>query len=235
MSDTPRCDAAIAFNLKHGGDGRSVSVELARDLERELAALASGQEHNAAPPNWWMIYFDDADRRPEIFTDEAAARHRYKEISVSWNAHLFVRAHSNTRDADNGLPQNAAPQGQPEASGLGPKGNASNPAGAAPDIQKLIERLRQMAVDEADKTYTTERVHTLKQAASALAALVPQEGWVRVPREPTEEMISAAYQEMGRLAPQEAGRRLWTFADIYRAMLAAVALQPQENVTGRQS
>lgn len=56
-------------------------------------------------PNWWMIVFDDADRDREVFTDEAAARHRYEQISVSWNAHLFVRVHSNTRDADDALPK----------------------------------------------------------------------------------------------------------------------------------
>ena len=48
----------------------------------------------------WLIYFDDQDRRPEIFTDEGAALKRYEDISISWNAHLFVLVNSNSRDAE---------------------------------------------------------------------------------------------------------------------------------------
>ena len=48
----------------------------------------------------WLIYFDDQDRRPEMFTDEGAALKRYEDISISWNAHLFVLVNSNSRDAE---------------------------------------------------------------------------------------------------------------------------------------
>lgn len=64
------------------------------------AAPATEQENDQPSEKWWMIYFDDADRRPEIFTDEGCARKRYEQISVSWNAHLFKRVHSNSRDYD---------------------------------------------------------------------------------------------------------------------------------------
>lgn len=71
------------------------SLELARKLERRLHAALAKQATGGA----WLILFDDYDRRPEIYTDEAAARYRYKQISISWNAHLFVKVDSNTRDA----------------------------------------------------------------------------------------------------------------------------------------
>lgn len=44
----------------------------------------------------FLIFFEDQDRRPEIFTlggnAEAAARHRFELVlSRGWNAHLFQR------------------------------------------------------------------------------------------------------------------------------------------------
>ncbi len=45
-----------------------------------------------------LIVFDDADRKPELFIGRAAALARYERISVSWNAHLFVKINSNSRD-----------------------------------------------------------------------------------------------------------------------------------------
>ena len=68
-----------------------------------IRALAPAPTGSKTENDWWMIYFDDQDRRPEIFTEEAAARYRYKEISASWNAHLFKRVDSNSRDFDPGL------------------------------------------------------------------------------------------------------------------------------------
>lgn len=49
-------------------------------------------------PDYWLIYFEDAGRKPEIFTDEQAARNRYEAISVAWNAHLFKRVDCNYRE-----------------------------------------------------------------------------------------------------------------------------------------
>lgn len=63
-------------------------------VQLEPAALDSSSLTNAIH----LIYFDDADRRPEIIQGERAARHRYGQISVAWNAHLFVKLDSNTRD-----------------------------------------------------------------------------------------------------------------------------------------
>ncbi|QAZ38464.1 hypothetical protein C1M51_02955 [Methylibium sp. Pch-M] len=46
----------------------------------------------------FLIYFDDYDRRPGVVVGEAAAREVFRQISVNWNAHLFVKIASNTRD-----------------------------------------------------------------------------------------------------------------------------------------
>ncbi len=46
----------------------------------------------------YMIVFDDADRKPEIVIGDLRAAYRFKEVSVSWNAHLFGKLASNCRD-----------------------------------------------------------------------------------------------------------------------------------------
>lgn len=46
----------------------------------------------------YLIFFDDQDVRPEIITSGAAARERFRRVSDQWNAHLFVKVQSNTRD-----------------------------------------------------------------------------------------------------------------------------------------
>lgn len=61
----------------------------------------------------YLIFFDDADRRPEMFAMPGArdaAMHRYAQVSVSWNAHLFVKIDSNSRDCStpNATPPQAA-------------------------------------------------------------------------------------------------------------------------------
>ncbi len=66
------------------------------------------------PGTPYLIHFDDADRRPEIWTDRAAAHHRYREISASWNAHLFVKVDSNVSRVLEDMP-NHAPAREREA------------------------------------------------------------------------------------------------------------------------
>lgn len=68
-------------------------------IKLEVAALQSRDEPVA---DTWIIWFDDADRKPELFCGHGAtqaANKRYEQISVSWNAHLFAKVHSNNRDA----------------------------------------------------------------------------------------------------------------------------------------
>src|SRR5438046_1281737 len=41
----------------------------------------------------WVLFFEDADRRPEFFSGEGAewaAHERFKQASNSWSCHLFV-------------------------------------------------------------------------------------------------------------------------------------------------
>lgn len=55
----------------------------------------------------FLIHYDDQDQRPEIWTGEAAGRARFKTVGMSWNAHLFVKVASNSRDdiyADSNAP-----------------------------------------------------------------------------------------------------------------------------------
>jgi hypothetical protein len=46
----------------------------------------------------FLIRFDDHDREDVLMIGEEAARRYYKMISGSWNAHLFVKIDSNSRD-----------------------------------------------------------------------------------------------------------------------------------------
>lgn len=43
---------------------------------------------------YWVLKFHDAHKADEVFTDEAAARERYEQASLSWTCRLFVKAHA---------------------------------------------------------------------------------------------------------------------------------------------
>lgn len=43
----------------------------------------------AAPGAYWLIYYEDREIAPEIFTDEGAARERFASRLANWNCHLF--------------------------------------------------------------------------------------------------------------------------------------------------
>lgn len=45
-----------------------------------------------------LIFFDDRDRPPELLIGRERALLRYAQISTSWNAHLFFKIDSNSRD-----------------------------------------------------------------------------------------------------------------------------------------
>jgi len=40
----------------------------------------------------WLIYFDDASMKPEIFTDEDAAQNRFAMLEINWKVTLFKEA-----------------------------------------------------------------------------------------------------------------------------------------------
>jgi hypothetical protein len=39
---------------------------------------------------YWLIYFEDQDQKPEIFTSEKAAKERFLSLLPNWNCHLFM-------------------------------------------------------------------------------------------------------------------------------------------------
>jgi hypothetical protein len=55
---------------------------------------APANESESVP---YVIFFDDADCKPEMIIGREAAMRRYEQISDSWNAHLFVKIDSNSR------------------------------------------------------------------------------------------------------------------------------------------
>lgn len=46
----------------------------------------------------YLIHFDDPYRQPELVIGGTRARYRFEQISSSWNAHLYVKIKSNSRD-----------------------------------------------------------------------------------------------------------------------------------------
>lgn len=86
-------------------------------------------------------------------------------------------------------------------------------------VTELIERLRGHAryLSGAPTIYSRARiVATLTEAADTLTALNGAEGWVRVPREPTEAMLTA-----GREADQSISLPVPRHPHIWSAMIAA--------------
>jgi len=73
-----------------------------KDIEFARAILAAASQERAASPSEdrrvFAILFDDHDVRPEIWIGEAAGRARFAAVSANWNAHLFVKIASNSRD-----------------------------------------------------------------------------------------------------------------------------------------
>ena len=59
----------------------------------------------------YIIWFDDASVAPEVFAGHGAtdaAHKRYEQISARWNAHLFAKVNSNSRDANERSAESAA-------------------------------------------------------------------------------------------------------------------------------
>lgn len=64
------------------------------EIVDQLRAVKASGAHGAADPSEWLIYFDDADRRPELFSGKGAAtaaNRRYVELCNNWSVHLFSR------------------------------------------------------------------------------------------------------------------------------------------------
>lgn len=85
------------------GDPRDVAAYCAflwHHGERTAAApVAQESSDNANVPH--LIFYDDHDRRPEIFIGDGAeevARYRFAQVWDHWNCHLFAKVASSSRD-----------------------------------------------------------------------------------------------------------------------------------------
>lgn len=89
-----------------------------------------GERQEAVPEETpHIIVFDDADRPNEVFSGAGArpaALRRWEQISVSWNAHLFVRVEKNSRDDPNPCARLATTQ-QPSHGTDGPAAQPVKP------------------------------------------------------------------------------------------------------------
>lgn len=79
------------------------AVILQRDvLQARVQELEARVPKLALPSDGaYVIHYDDQDRKPEHFARSGAlegAMARYKQISDSWNAHLYVKIDSNCND-----------------------------------------------------------------------------------------------------------------------------------------
>lgn len=80
------------------------------ELKAALADRQPGAQMHLPPDGYYKIVYDDAEVPDESFARTGAldaALRRFEQISVRWNAHLFVRFANNTRDCT--VP-NAAPE-----------------------------------------------------------------------------------------------------------------------------
>lgn len=94
-----------------------------------------------------VIIFDDADRRPLTFTGSSArkgALKAWEDVSKSWNAHLFVRIASNTRD-DSYPSASSADEQVPSRDDL-----AAMVKRLADEVERLNEVVREAIDDEMD-------------------------------------------------------------------------------------
>lgn len=141
-----------------------------------LARTAAPSEPTDVP---YMIVFDDQDVKPELLIGRERALIRYKQISQSWNAHLFVKIDSNSRDQQS--PSAPAPTDKQAmshedmmaivnaspaiASGLP---LAPAPLEAQPIPTGLSKRLREMAVEGFPVFNRIDVVSIIRDAADEI-------------------------------------------------------------------
>ena len=99
---------------------RDTLVELIEKANALAPAKAAALTSEVNKRGWlpdegvYLIRYDDRSREDELFAEcgaKRAAFERYKQISGNWNAHLFVKIDSNSRDCTtpNATPHPAAP------------------------------------------------------------------------------------------------------------------------------
>lgn len=98
LAEIERLRAAL-----HSCAKASSAAEVGLIVDEALTANLAPEVRQEAVPEETphIIVFDDADRPNEMFSGAGArpaALRRWQQISVSWNAHLFVRIERNSRD-----------------------------------------------------------------------------------------------------------------------------------------
>lgn len=75
--------------------------KLAAELDAQQKPADGGQREWLPDEGAYLVKFDDAEREDVLFAStgaKAAALAYYEKVSMSWNAHLFVKIDSNSRD-----------------------------------------------------------------------------------------------------------------------------------------
>ncbi len=149
---------APGITLDFDTAAESTEFDRARSaLQKAIAgvpAQPSQQGDNSEVP--YMIVFEDRDRANELVIGDWRAAERFKRISDSWNAHLFVKIAGNSRDDKMPNYAPAAPLSQPVA---------------AP-VEGLLDALRSIAERTAVWPVAMAK-HALDAYAAALPAPQP--------------------------------------------------------------
>ncbi len=81
---------------------QDIQAQFQRISRRALAA----HEAMVQKTKHWIIYFEDADKAPEVFTGEGsgeAARVRFAECQLAWTCHLFASVYDVPMETANAL------------------------------------------------------------------------------------------------------------------------------------
>ncbi|WP_448679971.1 hypothetical protein [Pseudomonas nicosulfuronedens] len=110
MSDVKRWEPEntfLGYNMRPDAEGSFVLHDAYAKLEAEAQALreevAALRARVVVVPDECphLIMFDDADVKPIMFAGcgaRRAALAKWEQVSINWNAHLFVRIEKNCRD-----------------------------------------------------------------------------------------------------------------------------------------
>lgn len=215
-----------------GCDSYALSQSIHRGWESGSGAEQPQGEQPGLEPfglDCWLIYYDDKDQRHEIFAGYGAAHsaaRRYAQISGNWNAHLFVKVDSNSRDfreqQRREQPAQGVPAGWPPRAMNGADGVYLDGGFEFLSLPGQEASVWNRCLDECEQALL---------AASPAPAAVP-EGMVLVPREPTESMLREFWHVCngeGSVGPMALTKR--QFARVRRAywrLLAAASAPAQE-------
>jgi len=68
-----------------------ISNETKQAIEGKSECPSGAACSTAEPAIDWMIWYEDQDKRPEVFSEEDIAKKRFSIAGDSWTCHLFKR------------------------------------------------------------------------------------------------------------------------------------------------